>query len=133
MQAGGREFDSHWVHQCWCGSTVEQLICNQQVGGSIPSTSSKYWTVAQMVEHAAVNRAVVGSIPTRSARLPYSLCLRLSGSAHYLTRSSVKSVSAADEVFSEHRVICRGDGIGIHTGLKILVLRVRLPPSTPIK
>ena len=25
---------------CWCGSTVEQLICNQQVGGSIPSTSS---------------------------------------------------------------------------------------------
>ena len=27
---------------CWCGSTVEQLICNQQVGGSIPSTSSIY-------------------------------------------------------------------------------------------
>ena len=26
---------------CWCGSTVEQLICNQQVGGSIPSASSK--------------------------------------------------------------------------------------------
>ena len=26
---------------CWRGSTVEQLICNQQVGGSIPSASSK--------------------------------------------------------------------------------------------
>ena len=25
---------------CWRGSTVEQLICNQQVGGSIPSASS---------------------------------------------------------------------------------------------
>ncbi len=25
----------------WRGSTVEQLICNQQVGGSIPSASSK--------------------------------------------------------------------------------------------
>ncbi len=25
---------------CWCSSTVEQLICNQQVGGSNPSTSS---------------------------------------------------------------------------------------------
>ena len=25
---------------CWCGSTVEQLTCNQQVVGSIPITSS---------------------------------------------------------------------------------------------
>ena len=25
----------------WCGSMAEQLICNQQVGGSSPSTSSK--------------------------------------------------------------------------------------------
>ena len=28
-------------HARWRGSTVEQLICNQQVGGSIPSASSK--------------------------------------------------------------------------------------------
>ncbi len=46
--AGGRRFepvpDRQFYLQnttiCWCGSTVEQLICNQQVGGSIPSTSS---------------------------------------------------------------------------------------------
>ena len=25
---------------CWCGSMAEQLICNQQVGGSTPFTSS---------------------------------------------------------------------------------------------
>ena len=36
----GRQFFSNCL-VCWCGSTVEQLICNQQVGGSIPSTSSK--------------------------------------------------------------------------------------------
>ena len=35
---------------CWCGSTVEQLICNQQVGGSIPSTSSKIWSRGQVVK-----------------------------------------------------------------------------------
>ena len=26
----------------WCGSMAEQLICNQQVDGSTPFTSSKY-------------------------------------------------------------------------------------------
>ena len=26
---------------CWCGSMAEQLICNQQVVGSTPITSSK--------------------------------------------------------------------------------------------
>ena len=44
--AGGRRFEPVPGRQLfkqflrWCGSTVEQLICNQQVGGSIPSTSS---------------------------------------------------------------------------------------------
>ena len=28
------------INICWCGSTVEQLTCNQQVVGSIPITSS---------------------------------------------------------------------------------------------
>ena len=49
LQAGGHRFEPcnshHYMFtRCtisWCGSTVEQLICNQQVGGSIPSTSSK--------------------------------------------------------------------------------------------
>ena len=47
--AGGRRFEPVPDRQfyndtiCWCGSTVEQLICNQQVGGSIPSTSSSSW------------------------------------------------------------------------------------------
>ena len=27
-------------HECWCGSMAEQLICNQQVVGSTPITSS---------------------------------------------------------------------------------------------
>ena len=27
---------------CWCGSMAEQLICNQQVGGSTPFTSSTF-------------------------------------------------------------------------------------------
>ena len=26
--------------KCWCGSMAEQLICNQQVDGSTPFTSS---------------------------------------------------------------------------------------------
>ena len=30
------------VRMCWCGSMAEQLICNQQVDGSTPFTSSKY-------------------------------------------------------------------------------------------
>ena len=50
--AGGRRFEpvpgrhrfldtiSKQYIMCWRGSTVEQLICNQQVGGSIPSISS---------------------------------------------------------------------------------------------
>ena len=50
--AGGRRFEpvpgrhrfldtiSKQYIMCWRGSTVEQLICNQQVGGSIPSASS---------------------------------------------------------------------------------------------
>ena len=54
--AGGRRFepvpDRQLINKiCWCGSTVEQLICNQQVGGSIPSTSSKKaerWQERQM-------------------------------------------------------------------------------------
>ena len=42
--AGGRGFESLPGRQfnilCWCGSTVEQLTCNQQVVGSIPIASS---------------------------------------------------------------------------------------------
>ena len=30
-------------HERWCGSMAEQLICNQQVVGSTPITSSIYW------------------------------------------------------------------------------------------
>ena len=44
--AGGRGFESLPGRQfntlCWCGSTVEQLTCNQQVVGSTPITSSNY-------------------------------------------------------------------------------------------
>ena len=42
LQAGGHRFEPCYSHHklCWCGSTVEQLTCNQQVVGSIPITSS---------------------------------------------------------------------------------------------
>ena len=30
-------------HTRWCGSMAEQLICNQQVVGSTPITSSIMW------------------------------------------------------------------------------------------
>ena len=29
--------------RCWCGSMAEQLICNQQVDGSTPFTSSSLY------------------------------------------------------------------------------------------
>ena len=32
---------------CWCGSMAEQLICNQQVDGSTPFTSSIYGSVPE--------------------------------------------------------------------------------------
>ena len=32
---------------CWCGSMAEQLICNQQVVGSTPITSSIYGSVPE--------------------------------------------------------------------------------------
>ncbi len=46
--AGGRRFEPvpgrqlflEELDTSWRGSTVEQLICNQQVGGSIPLASS---------------------------------------------------------------------------------------------
>ena len=31
----------HRNNNCWCGSMAEQLICNQQVVGSTPITSSR--------------------------------------------------------------------------------------------
>ena len=61
--AGGRGFESLPGRQlnilCWCGSTVEQLTCNQQVVGSIPITSSKNFDpLAQSVEHLTFNQGV---------------------------------------------------------------------------
>ena len=50
---------------CWCGSTVEQLTCNQQVVGSIPITSSigikQPGLLAQSVEHLTFNQGVPSS------------------------------------------------------------------------
>ena len=34
--------DIIYMLRCWCGSMAEQLICNQQVVGSTPITSSKW-------------------------------------------------------------------------------------------
>ena len=35
------------MKRCWCGSMAEQLICNQQVDGSTPFTSSIYGSVPE--------------------------------------------------------------------------------------
>ena len=35
------ETDFVSTKRCWCGSMAEQLICNQQVDGSTPFTSSR--------------------------------------------------------------------------------------------
>ena len=40
-----------------------------------------YSSIAQSVEHAAVNRAVVGSSPTRGVFLMYKISIRLHGQA----------------------------------------------------
>ena len=40
---------SERTQMCWCGSMAEQLICNQQVGGSTPFTSSRFSAVAENV------------------------------------------------------------------------------------
>ena len=51
MQAGGHEFDSRILHLAVI--TAENLI--------------RYSSLAQSVEHSAVNRSVVGSSPTGGA------------------------------------------------------------------
>ena len=43
---------------------VEHLTFNQGVMGSNPITLTIYASIAQSVEHTAVNRSVVGSSPT---------------------------------------------------------------------
>ena len=55
MQAGGHEFDSRILHLAV--GTAENLI--------------RYSSLAQSVEHSAVNRSVVGSSPTGGAK-PFS-------------------------------------------------------------
>ena len=65
----------HLIIICWCGSMAEQLICNQQVVGSTPITSSifliygvKLAGVAQLVEQLIRNQQVEGSIPFISSK-----------------------------------------------------------------
>ena len=65
--AGGRGFESLPGRQfnilCWCGSTVEQLTCNQQVVGSIPIASSILWPLGQAVKTPPFHGGNRGSIP----------------------------------------------------------------------
>ena len=76
---------------CWRGSTVEQLICNQQVGGSIPSASSikkiegfpsgqRGWTVNPLAELSMVR-----------IHLPRPICGSGSGVEHRLAKARVAS------------------------------------------
>ena len=45
----------------------------------------------------------MGSTPNESTSEPYQLCLRSTGSVHYLTGSSVKSLGLALTCFSDVR------------------------------
>ena len=64
---------------CWCSTVVVQLICNQQVGGSNPSTSSKisYGGIPEWPKGADC-KSVVNDFggsnppsPTKTPRSPY--------------------------------------------------------------
>ena len=50
---------------CWCGSTAEQLICNQQVDGSNPFTSSN----SGRLQSGQMQRTVNPSSPTSMVRI----------------------------------------------------------------
>ena len=73
LQAGGHRFEPCCAHQnCWHGSTVEQLICNQQVVGSIPIASSNdYGGVPEWPKGADCKSVVFdfdGSNPSSSTK-----------------------------------------------------------------
>ena len=60
---------------CWCSTVVVQLICNQQVGGSNPSTSSKssYGGIPEWPKGAdckSVSSAFGGSNPPSPTKNP---------------------------------------------------------------
>ena len=60
------------VRMCWCGSMAEQLICNQQVDGSTPFTSSKYGGFPERPKGADCKSVVTdfgGSNPPSSTNL----------------------------------------------------------------
>ena len=45
-----------WCLICRCSSTVEQLICNQQVVGSKPSTGSKFNLMSFLLSKRTIKR-----------------------------------------------------------------------------
>jgi hypothetical protein len=59
-------------------SVVERLSWKQEVSRSIRGSRTMFCIVAQLVEHAAVNRFVAGSIPADAATLPDSQAVRQS-------------------------------------------------------
>ena len=82
-QAGGCGFDSRWHHH----SLVSQWsMCFPLTGESgLQRSKAPYGSLAQMVEHPAVNRSVAGSSPAGAAILGYSQAVR----QPTLTRSSL--------------------------------------------
>ena len=61
----------------WCGSMAEQLICNQQVVGSTPTTSSKRGKIPEWPKGAdckSVGTAFGGSNPPLPTKKKTSLC-----------------------------------------------------------
>lgn len=55
---------------CWISSLwLEQLTCNQQVVGSIPTSSTKIWAISSEGERLFCTQKVVGSSPTLSTKL----------------------------------------------------------------
>ena len=81
--------------------------------------------IAQSVEHAAVNRSVVGSSPTQGAKILY-----LNIMARWLSWLERRPVTAEVVGSSPIRVafiLCRSGGTGRRPGLKIPWVEIPVP------
>ena len=69
---------------CWCGSMAEQLICNQQVDGSTPFTSSIYGSVPERPKGADC-KSVVFRLRWSESIIPHQImCLILLSGTFFL-------------------------------------------------
>ncbi len=123
--AGGRGFEplpGRQFYISWCGSTVEQLTCNQQVGGSIPFASSKMEEFPSGQRGRTVNP--LAELSVVRIHLPPPICGSGSVVEHRLAKARVAS---SNLVF---RSKC-GCSSMVELQPSKLVAWVRFPSSAP--